>query len=81
MRGRHGKEIDFTYACGSPKATCDLFAEQLASVDGFPPFEKYWSLKERDQAINATIKFISEHHDELASMAAKKRKREWWKHE
>ena len=67
----------------SPMAfrVCDLFAEQLASVDGFPPFEKYWSLKERDQAITAIIKFINENRGELASMAAKKRKREWWKHQ
>jgi hypothetical protein len=64
-----------------PFRVCDLFAEQLASVDGFPPFEKYWSLKERDQAINAIIKFINENRGELASMAAKKRKREWWKHQ
>jgi hypothetical protein len=62
-----------------PFRICDLFAEQMASVDGFPPFEKYWSLKERDEAINSIAKFIQENGDKLAGLAEKKRKREWWK--
>jgi hypothetical protein len=60
---------------------CDLFAEQLASVDGFPPFEKYWSLKERDTAITAITKFIKANGNKLGELVEKKRKREWWKNQ
>ena len=64
-----------------PFRVCDLFAEQLASVDGFPPFEKHWSLKERDAAISAIAKFIQDNGDNLAALVEKKRKREWWKNQ
>jgi hypothetical protein len=62
-----------------PFRVCDLFAEQLATVDGFPPFEMGWSLKERDDAIKAVAKFLNENRSQLGEMVDKKRKREWWR--
>lgn len=65
-------------ASENPFRVCDLFAQQFSYVAGAPPFALYWSLKERNAAIAATVKFIQEKGAELRTLVEKKRKHEPW---
>ena len=62
-----------------PFRVCDLFAEQVASVETAPPFALYWSLTARDDAIKALIEFVEEKGGKLTELVEQKRKREWWR--
>ena len=44
---------------------CDIIAEQLSTIPGFPPMILVWSEPKRDEAVGATIKLLSTSGDRL----------------
>jgi hypothetical protein len=44
---------------------CDIIAEQLSTIPGFPPMSLVWSEPKRDEAVGAAIKLLSTSGDRL----------------
>ena len=44
---------------------CDVIAEQLSTIPGFPPMSLVWSEPKRDEAVGAAIKLLSTCGDRL----------------
>ena len=44
---------------------CDVIAEQLSTIPGFPPMSLVWSEPKRDEAVGAAIKLLSTSGDRL----------------
>ena len=79
QNAQHDNKLPADTTTHMPFRVCDLFAEQLASVDSAPPFAMSWPLQERDKGIAAIAEFIHLNGDKLAGLVEQKRKRECWR--